>query len=104
MDQAVHPGKRLAAELETRGWSQTDLTFVLRCHNKAVNYLVNGKQGFSPAMSKALGQVFDLAPDYFLRLQRDYDLAIAEEPNPEVGMRANMLKTYPIREMVRRGW
>lgn len=99
-----HPGKLLAAELGKRGWTQTDLTFVLGCHPKAVNQIINGKQGVSPAMSKALGQALGLAPDHFVNLQRAYDLAVADEPEAGITARATMLKTYPIREMVRRGW
>lgn len=99
-----HPGKLLAAELEQRGWSQTDLTFVLGCNPKAVNQIVNGKQGVSPAMSKALGQAFGLPPDHFVGLQRAYDLAVSGEPEAGITARATILKTYPIREMVKRGW
>jgi len=55
-------------------------------------------------MSKALGQALGLAPDHFVALQRAYDLAVAGEPEAGITARATMLKTYPIREMVRRGW
>lgn len=99
-----HPGKLLAAELKKRGWSQTDLTFVLGCNPKAVNQIINGKQGISPAMSKALGHALDLPPDHFINLQRAHDLAAAAEPETGIVARAAMLKTYPIREMVKRGW
>lgn len=104
MSEAVHPGKYLEAELSLRGWAQADLTFVLGSQRKAVNQIINGKQGISPAMSKALGQAFGLPEDHFLSLQRNYDIAVADDPNPEIDMRARMLKMYPIREMVRRGW
>ena len=104
MTEPTHPGKVLADELASRSWSQTDLTFVLGCNAKAVNQIINGKQGVSPAMSKALGQAFGLSPSHFADLQRIYDLAMAGEPDPGVTARATMMRTYPIREMVRRGW
>jgi HTH-type transcriptional regulator/antitoxin HigA len=104
MAHCEHPGKLLAIELEMRGWSQTDLTFVLGCHPKAVNQIINGKQGISPAMSKALGQALGLPAEHFVGLQRAYDLSVAGEPESGINARATMLKTYPIREMVRRGW
>ena len=99
-----HPGTALAEELAARGWSQSDLTFILGCNPKAVNLIINGKQGVSPVMSKALGQALGMAPDHFANLQRAYDLATAGEPDPAVSARATMMQTYPIREMVRRGW
>ncbi len=104
MTEQLHPGKLLAAELEKRGWSQTDLTFVLGCNPKAVNQIVNGKQGISPAMSKALGRALSLSDEYFATLQSAHELAGAAVPEEGIASRAAMLKTYPIREMVKRGW
>jgi HTH-type transcriptional regulator/antitoxin HigA len=104
MNQSVHPGKALADELSARGWTQVELTFVLGCNPKAVNQIINFKQGVSPAMSKALGQALGMPEDHFAALQRAYDLAVAGEPEAGITARARMLSTYPIREMVRRGW
>lgn len=104
MDTAQHPGTFLRQILDERGWSQTDLVFVLGCHPKSVNQIINEKQGVSPAMSKALGEALGLSPSHFSELQRAFDLASAAEPDPSVSVRAHLLKTYPIREMVRRGW
>lgn len=104
MANVVHPGKVLSDELAARGWSQTDLTFILGCNPKVVNQIVRGKQGVSPAMSKALGQALGLPSDHFAGIQRAYDLAVAKEPEAGITARATLLTTYPIREMVRRGW
>ena len=100
----LHPGTRLRAELEKRGWSQSDLIFVLGCQPKTVNQIVNGKQGISPAMSKALGEALGLPADYFADLQKAFDLASANDPDPSVSLRARMQQNYPIREMIKRGW
>lgn len=99
-----HPGVLLLQELEKRGWTQSDLTFVLGCHPKAVNQIINGKQGVSPAMSKALGEALGLPFDYFADLQRTFDLSSASDPNSGVSLRAKMQNNYPIREMIKRGW
>lgn len=104
MTNVLHPGKALAEELAKRGWTQSDLTFILGGNPKAVNQIVNGKQGVSPSMSKALGHALGLPEAHFIGLQRAYDLATANEPEAGVLARATMLKTYPVREMVRRGW
>lgn len=99
-----HPGILLLQELEKRGWAQSDLTFVLGCHPKAVNQIINGKQGVSPAMSKALGEALGLPFDYFADLQRAFDLSSASNPDAGVSLRAKMQNNYPIREMIKRGW
>ena len=99
-----HPGVVLREELEKRGWSQTDLVFVLDCHPKTVNQIVNGKQGISPTMSKALGEALALPADHFAEIQRAFDVATASDPDPSVSLRARMQANYPIREMIRRGW
>ncbi len=104
MPTPEHPGLSLAQELERRGWSQTDLTFVLGCNPKAVNQIINGKQGVSPAMSKALGQALHLPPEHFAELQRAFDLSSANDPDSGVAVRAKLQSNYPIREMMKRGW
>lgn len=101
---APHPGARLREELERRGWNQSDLIFVLGCHPKTVNQIITGKQGISPAMSKALGDALGISPDLFADLQKAHDLALANEPDPAVALRARMQDRYPIREMIRREW
>jgi HTH-type transcriptional regulator / antitoxin HigA len=101
---APHPGEALKTELETRGWTQADLIFVLGCQPKTVNQIINGKQGVSPAMSKALGKALGLPADHFANLQQAFDLAVANDPDPSVDLRANMRNNYPVREMIKRGW
>ncbi len=104
MSEHLHPGVRLAEELRTRGWTQSDLAFVLGCQPTVVNHMINGKQGISPAMSKALGEALDIAPDHFANLQKAFELANAASPNPAVSLRGKLQASYPIGEMIRRGW
>ncbi|MCW5696328.1 MAG: ImmA/IrrE family metallo-endopeptidase [Bauldia sp.] len=103
-EKPPHPGAALQEELNRRGWNQTDLGFILGSKTTAINPIIKGRQGVSPAMSKALGEALGLPPDYFAALQRAYDLAIATDPDPAVSVRARMLSNYPVREMIRRGW
>jgi len=102
--EPVHPGAILKTELDKRGWNQSDLTFVLGSNQKAVNQIINAKQGISPAMSKALGDALSLPGNFFADLQQAYDLATANDPDPSVSMRARLQTNYPIREMVKRNW
>lgn len=99
-----HPGIHLKKMLETKGWIQRDLSFILGCSEKGLNLIFAGKRGISPDMSKALGHAFGVAEDYFADLQKAYDLSNAKEPDPAISLRAKMRDKYPIREMIKRGW
>lgn len=98
------PGFYIREELEARGWTQRDLAYVLGCTEQAVNVIVSGKRGISPEMAKALGQAFDVAAEFFVNLQKSYDLSRAHDPDPGVWRRARLQNPFPVREMIRRGW
>jgi HTH-type transcriptional regulator/antitoxin HigA len=99
-----HPGIHLREMLESRGWIQRDLSFILGSPEKGLNLIFSGKRGISPEMSKALGHALSVPEDYFANLQKAYDLALAKEPNPAISIRARLREKYPIREMIKRGW
>lgn len=99
-----HPGEFIREELEARGWSQSDLAFVLGKEVSATNALIAGRRGISPEMAKSLGDAFDVNPEFFMNLQQAYDLSRAPRPDPAVATRARMQEFYPIRDMVNRGW
>ncbi len=99
-----HPGMFLQQKLEEKGWKQVDLIFILNSDSNAVNQIIGGKRGISADMSKALGEAFGLPHDHFAKLQQDFDIAKAKDPNPGVTLRAKLQNNYPIREMIKRGW
>ena len=99
-----HPGEHLRIMLSERSMSQRDLAFILGQNPTALSYIMAGKRGVSADMSKALGDALGVAPDFFAKLQADYDISRADEPDRSVGIRAAILSKYPIREMIRRGW
>lgn len=98
------PGFFIREELEARGWSQRDLAGVLGVPEQAVNMIASGKRGVSADMAKKLGDAFDVSPEFFLNLQRAFDLSRAPEADPGVSKRARFYTHYPIREMAKRGW
>jgi HTH-type transcriptional regulator/antitoxin HigA len=99
-----HPGIHLREILESRGWIQRDLSFILGCPEKGLNLIFTGKRGISPEMSKALGHALSVPEDYFADLQKAHDIALAKDPDPAISLRARMQDNYPIREMIKRGW
>jgi HTH-type transcriptional regulator / antitoxin HigA len=99
-----HPGYYIKEEMEERGWSQRDLAFILGVSEQAINPILNGKRGISPEMAKVLGEGFDVPAEFFANLQQAYDLAQARTPDASVALRRKMQSTYPVREMIKRGW
>jgi HTH-type transcriptional regulator/antitoxin HigA len=99
-----HPSVFIREELEARGWSQVDLAYVLGISTQQLSPLLNGKRDISPDMAVALGDAFDVPADFFANLQKLYDLNKAKRPDPGVRTRANWVNTFPVREMIRRGW
>jgi HTH-type transcriptional regulator/antitoxin HigA len=101
---AVPPGVFIQEEIDARGWSQTDLAYILGVQPQAVNQIISGKRGISPDMAKALGGAFGTSADLFANMQNAYDLARANEPDPAIARKGKVQAKYPLREMVRRGW
>jgi HTH-type transcriptional regulator / antitoxin HigA len=99
-----HPGEFLKEEIDARGWSQRDLAYILGVPEQAITMIIAGKRGISPEMAKALGDAFDVSADYFSNLQQAYEMSIARAPDPGVARRALLQSSYPVREMIRRGW
>lgn len=99
-----HPGHFIREELEARGWTQRDLAYILGVPEQSVNQIILGKRGISSEMAKALADALEVSPEFFANLQKAYDLSRAREPDPSVKRRARLQSSYPVREMIKRGW
>ncbi|WP_455274854.1 HigA family addiction module antitoxin [Rhizobium herbae] len=99
-----HPGEFIREELDARGWSQRDLAYILGVHEQAVNLITSGKRGISPDMAKSLGKALDVSAEYFANLQKAFEMSNAREPDPAIEKRALLQSSYPVREMIKRGW
>jgi len=69
------PGQFIDALLSQRGWTQRLLAIILGVDETGLNHIVSGKRAVSAEMAILLGETFDVQPEKFLALQRDYDLA-----------------------------
>ena len=75
-----HPGEILNEEfLGPMNISQTKLAKHLGWSHAKVNEIVNGKRGLSPEASLSLSDAFKTSPEFWLNLQRNYDLFKAKE-------------------------
>lgn len=99
-----HPGEVIREELEARGWSQRDLAFILGIKEQQVSQLLSGARDITPELARALGDAFDVSPDFFANLQKQYALSRAKAPDPSVRVRATLQAKWPVREMIARGW
>jgi HTH-type transcriptional regulator/antitoxin HigA len=55
-------------------------------------------------MARALEVALGQPAAVFARIQAEWDVLHAEDPDPSVLARSRILSRYPLREMVRRGW
>jgi len=67
------PGGYIREELEARGWTPTDLAWVMGVHASVLSALLSGRRGISAEMSKKLGDAFDVSPELFANLQAAAD-------------------------------
>lgn len=79
MKNPPHPGELVRYDcLEPLGLSITDAAKVLNVSRQALNNLVNKKSGISPEMAVRLSKAFNGSPEFWMRLQLNYDLAQIE--------------------------
>lgn len=102
--QVDTPGSFLEEEIEARGWTQADLAYILGWDAGRLNKLIKGQTKITPDSAVALGDAFDMPAEFFMNLQKAYDLQHAKQPDPGVRTRANWLSKFPVRDMIKRGW
>jgi HTH-type transcriptional regulator/antitoxin HigA len=100
----VTPGRLVREAMELKGWTQSDLAFALGTTTAAINQILNDKRSISHNMARALEVALGRSAETFARVQAEWDLRHAEDPDPSVLARSRILSRYPLREMIRRGW
>ncbi len=82
----VHPGRTLKRELAARELSANRLALSLRLPSGRITDILNGKRGISPDTALRLARYFGNSAIFWLNLQTNYELAVAER---ETGQRIN---------------
>ena len=72
MHKPSHPGRILAYYLGDR--SVTEVARHLRLSRPALSRVLNGRAGVSADLALRLSEAFGTEPDFWLRLQMQYDL------------------------------
>jgi addiction module HigA family antidote len=79
LKKPVHPGAIIKHDcLESLHLSVTSGARVLGVTRPTLSRLINGKAGVSPEMAIRLSKAFGSTPEFWLRLQLNYDVAQAK--------------------------
>ena len=88
--RAVHPGEILEDELLERGVSPAALAREIDVPPNRVSQIIAGKRSVTGDTALRLGHWFGVDPQFWLNLQSQFDLAVAEQ---KVGMAVRELPT-----------
>jgi addiction module HigA family antidote len=77
MKYPAHPGSIVRSCIEELGLSVTNAARVLGVARPTISKLVNSRASISPEMAIRLSKAFGSTPEFWLRLQLNYDLAQA---------------------------
>ena len=76
----LHPGEILLEEfLKPMGLSQNRLALDIRVPARRINEIVLGKRRISADTALRLARYFEMSPKFWMGLQMDYDLDVAED-------------------------
>ena len=83
MPPAVHPGRLLKRELETRRLSANRLALDLGVPSGRITDILNGRRGITADTALRLGRYFGNRAQFWLDLQSQYDIAVVERERGE---------------------
>ena len=74
---AIHPGEHLAEILDELGISQYRLAKTIGVPPIRINQIVHSKRAITADTALRIGRALGTTPDFWLNLQRMYDLDVA---------------------------
>jgi addiction module HigA family antidote len=84
----IHPGEQLAEELRELGMSAAELARQLEVPVNRITSIMNGQRGVTADTALRLGHWFGTSPEFWLNLQKLYELRLAQR---EVGNKVERL-------------
>lgn len=75
----IHPGEHLAVELEELGVNGHELAKRLKLPFNRIYQILRGERSITASTALRLGKFFNVDPEFWLNLQRKYDLEVARE-------------------------
>ena len=78
LKRVVHPGEILRDELAELGVSQTEFARQINVPPNRVSQIIAGKRSVTGDTALRFGHWFGVEPQFWLNLQAQFDLAVAE--------------------------
>ena len=79
LKRAVHPGEILRDELEERGVSPASFARQIDVPANRISQILAGKRTVTGDSALRFGHWFGMDPEFWLNLQAQYDLMVAEQ-------------------------
>ena len=76
--RAVHPGEILREELTEAGVTPTEFARQIAVPPNRITQIIAGKRSVTGDTALRLGHWFDVTPQFWLNLQSQHDLAVAD--------------------------
>ncbi len=80
---AIHPGEHLAEQLEELEMSAAELARNLKVPTNRITEILNGRRAVTGDTALRLGHFFETSPEFWLNLQKIYELRRAEDKSWE---------------------
>jgi antitoxin HigA-1 len=80
---AIHPGEHLAEQLSELGMSAAELARQLKVPTNRITAILNGQRAVTGDTALRLGHFFGTSPEFWLNLQKLYELRLAEQKSGE---------------------
>jgi addiction module HigA family antidote len=74
----VHPGEILQEQMQELGLSANALATKLSVPANRISAILRGSRGITADTALRLGRFFGQTPEFWMNLQRTYDLVVAE--------------------------
>ena len=76
--QAIHPGEHLAEQLDALEMSAAELARQLKVPTNRITHILNGQRAITGDTALRLGHFFGTSAEFWLNLQKIYELRVAE--------------------------
>jgi addiction module HigA family antidote len=87
-----HPGYILREEIEAREITKKDFAVLLNILPTHLSEVFAGRRSVGPKMARRLETALEISAGFWLRMQSDYDLKVAEqEPDPVIAQIEDIL-------------
>ena len=95
----IHPGEHLAEELRELGLSAAELSRQIDVPVNRITGIIHGQRGITADTALRLGHWFGTSPQFWMNLQQNYELRLAES---QIGAKIAVLPRRATRRISRK--